>query len=224
MIYFMPICEADQMETQYRSWLPQLPSARQKKLLRYRFAKDRWLCAAAYMLLLHALQNEYGITEEQVKMEVEESGKPYLASHPHIFFNLSHCDIGVACGTGNAPIGIDVETVRKIDNNVIRRVCSASEQDMLKQSPNPDLLFAVMWTLKESWLKAKGYGIDYSLDKVNTKKLFLNNYQICQEGYVARTYIITREAVLSACTPDTLRNERPIVSIITPDHLRGGIS
>lgn len=215
MIYFMPICDADQMEEQYRAWFPHLPSTRQRKLMQYRFAKDRWLCAAAYMLLLYALKNEYNLAADHIKIEVAASGKPYLSSHPHIHFNLSHCDAGVACGISDTPIGIDVETVRQIDDYVVRRVCSASEQEILKHSENTELEFTVMWTLKESWVKAIGDGLAFPLDRVNVQGHSIIACGVFQDGYQARPYIVSFSVVLSVCLRPTL-DEHKSVSIVTP--------
>ena len=199
MIYFMPICELDQLEDQYLSWMPHLPPARREKLLRYRFAKDRWLCAAAYMLLLHGLQEEYGLTEDQIVMEIADSGKPYLSSHPHIYFNLSHCDAGAVCGISNVPIGIDVESVRRIDDRVVNRVLSASEQEILAHSKNPTLTFTTMWTLKESWVKYAGCGLVYPLKKLSIQTKADGNYFVHKKESVAEVAYSSNDFVIAYC-------------------------
>lgn len=213
MIYFMPICEAAQLEEQYQNWLPHLPPSRQEKLLRYRFAKDRWLCAAAYMLLLHGLQEEYGLAEDQIVMEIADSGKPYLSSHPHIYFNLSHCDAGVACGISNAPIGIDVESVRKIDNCVMKRVLLVNEQEVLSKSFNPMYAFSVIWTLKESWVKAIGYGLEFSLDKVVVDIAANGSMYIHQNGYEAWPLEQQSSCCISVCSEAGSQIERMVCEI-----------
>lgn len=199
MIYFMPICEADQMETQYQNWLPHLPPSRQEKLLRYRFAKDRWLCAAVYMLLLHGLREEYGFTADQLMMAIADSGKPYLSSHPHIYFSLSHCDTGVACGISDVPLGIDVEETRSIDHEVLKRVFTTTEQNMIALSPNPLCTFTAMWTLKESWIKAIGCGLSHSLCDVAVNMSTDGALCINQDGYEAFVILERDTYCISAC-------------------------
>lgn len=201
MIYFMPICDTDQMESQYQIWLPHLPAARQEKLMRYRFTKDRWLCAAAYMLLLHGLQEEYGLAEDQIVIEIADSGKPYLSSHPHIYFSLSHCDAGAACGIDNEPIGIDVESVRRIDTNVVKYFCSAAEQESLRYAASPALAFTTMWTLKESWLKATGYGLSYPLTQLHICEDTPNCYSLDKDGYAATSFSLGVSTVIAVCLP-----------------------
>lgn len=185
MIYFMPICEAERMEVEYQAWLPLLPLARQEKLLRYRFTKDRWLCAAAYMLLIYGLQEEYSLTADQIVMAIADTGKPYLASHPHIYFNLSHCASGVACGISDAPMGIDVEVTSSVDHGVMKHVFTRAEQEIIVQSDNPSLTFTALWTLKESWVKAIGCGLSHSLCKVAVNLSPDKGLYINQDGYEA---------------------------------------
>ena len=199
MIYFMPICEPEQMEKQYQYWLPHLPTVRQEKLLRYRFVKDRWLCAAAYMLLRHGLQEEYDIYEDEIVMKIADSGKPYLANHPHIYFSFSHCDAGVACGIGNMPIGIDVEMIRTIDPEVTKRVFTTTEQEIIAQSEKPSLTFIAMWTLKESWIKAIGCGLSHSLRKISVKLSLDRVLYINQDGYKAFVIDQQDSYCISAC-------------------------
>ena len=224
MIYFMPISDKEQLESQYQAWMPHLPLSRQAKLLRYRFAKDRWLCAAAYMLLLYALKNEYNLTGEQIDMQIAESGKPFLSSHPHIHFNLSHCDAGVACGISDTPIGIDVEMVKQINDNVVKRVCSASDRLILKYAVNPERAFAALWTLKESWVKATGCGLAFPLDEVNVKEYPTNHYYVCKEGYIAQLCAVSFPVVFAVCTPDTFDKVDQTVSIVNTTIFQGGLA
>lgn len=211
MIYFMPICEADQMEEQYQVWLPHLPPVRREKLLRYRFVKDRWLCATAYMLLLHTLQHEYGINENQVRMEVEKNGKPYLASHPYIFFNLSHCDSGVVCGISSNPIGVDIEVIRDIDSRVTKRVCNTAEQNILAHAGNPAYTFTSMWTLKESYLKAIGCGLSScSLTNISVSMSTDRDLYISQNGYDA--YVLDHQC--PCCISICEKTEAPIQNLL----------
>lgn len=217
MIYFMPICDADQMEEQYRAWIPRLPPARQEKIIRYRFVKDRWLCAAAYMLLLYALEEEFGITVSQTTLAISNTGKPYLSSHPHIHFSLSHCEAGVACGVSNTPIGVDIETIRKFDTNVINRVFSIAEKEILERAENPSLACTIMWTLKESWLKATGEGLSYPLRQLLIHEETSGQYCLRKDGFVAKTIVGVLPVPLSICLPTVFNtSDTVLINRIVP--------
>jgi len=133
-------------------------------------------------------------------MEVEESGKPYLASHPHIFFNLSHCDLGVVCGLSDAPIGIDIESIRKLSPGVVKRVLNDAEQEIMTHSMNPELTFTSMWTLKESLIKAIGCGFQRSISEVTVSLSVDGDMFIHQDGY--RAYLLVQQGsyCISVCS------------------------
>lgn len=153
------------------------------------------------MLLLHGLLEEYGLTQDEIVMEIADSGKPYLASHPHIHFNFSHCDTGVACGISNVPIGIDIESVRKIDPYVVKCLCSAAEQETLRYAASPTLAFTAMWTLKESWLKATGYGLPYPLTQLHICEDIPNCYSLDKDGFTATSFSLEASTVIAVCLP-----------------------
>lgn len=88
--------------------LQRLPQWRREKALRYRHFSGQAQCTLSYILLLEALDQEYGITGLPTFVE-NEHGKPSLQEYPDIHFNLSHCRSIVACAVDNAPVGIDVE-------------------------------------------------------------------------------------------------------------------
>ncbi|UOF91131.1 4'-phosphopantetheinyl transferase superfamily protein [Fodinisporobacter ferrooxydans] len=62
-------------------------------------------------------------------------------------------------------IGIDVERIRPIDLNIARRFFSPVEQRDLSMQPDDAKLeyFFDLWTLKESYVKAKGNGLSIPL-------------------------------------------------------------
>jgi 4'-phosphopantetheinyl transferase len=65
-------------------------------------------------------------------------------------------------------IGIDVEnSIRKIDINIANRFFSKQESEVLGQTMENEKqnLFFDFWTLKESYIKARGRGLSIPLDK-----------------------------------------------------------
>ena len=95
-------------------------------------------------------------------------GKPSLAEHPDVHYNLSHAEGITACIVSDYECGIDCEKVRKYRPNVMKRAFSASERKMVESAPEAekDLIFFRLWTLKESYVKAIGSGISYPMDTV----------------------------------------------------------
>ena len=133
--------------------------------LRYRHEHDQRLCVAAYQLLQQALNIEYGISEMPL-FDYDLHGKPSLAGHHEIYFNLSHCHEAAACVVSNAPVGIDIESIGRYDEELVETIMNTDEQRIIRQSSNPPLSFIRLWTMKESLVKLTGEGLSKNMQDV----------------------------------------------------------
>lgn len=115
-------------------------------------------------LLAYGLMQEYG---KEYKVEQVQGGKPYLLEAPYISFNISHTRGMVVCGISEKEIGVDVEYIREAKESLIRRVCSKEEQEYIWGEGNIPLRFTRIWTLKESYVKAIGKGLAFSLKEIS---------------------------------------------------------
>ena len=145
--------------------LQQLSEQRRQQALRFRYELGQRSCALAYLLLKRALREEYGITENPV-FEYGEHGKPTIAGHPEIFFNLSHCREAVACAVSDKPVGIDVESVRSFKESLVRYTMNDEEVEQIMTAPRPEVAFIRLWTMKEARLKLTGEGINDNMKTV----------------------------------------------------------
>ena len=84
-------------------------------------------------------------------------------------FNLSHSSGVTACAlTLDHEIGVDIENYqRKIDPSLVDRYFTSSEAEYVRKCPVEDrqAAFFDLWTLKESYIKARGMGLSLDLDK-----------------------------------------------------------
>ena len=85
------------------------------------------------------------------------SGKPYLPAGPYL--SVSHTRGAAACAVGTSPVGVDIETMRRITEHLIHRVCSDAEAAWVSKSENPEAAFLTLWTLKEAYMKYLGLGL-----------------------------------------------------------------
>ncbi len=83
---------------------------------------------------------------------VNEFGKPVSEN---IYFNISHSKGAVVFVKDNLPIGIDIEKIRPVEDNLIDYISSFKEKGYIKN----DINFFEVWTSKESLTKAIGTGI-----------------------------------------------------------------
>lgn len=154
-----------------------LSPERRDKTLRYRFERGKWLSAGAG-LLLDSMLSEHGLRERDMQLVIGNHGKPMLATHPELHFNLSHSGTLVACAMGDRPVGVDVQTIVEARRSLINYIMSPEEIAAL-DATTTDLerrhLFTQLWTLKESYAKATGNGLShefpsFSIDSTGTIK------------------------------------------------------
>ncbi|MGY3235688.1 4'-phosphopantetheinyl transferase [Bradyrhizobium sp. USDA 4472] len=99
-------------------------------------------------------------------------GRPFVAAPAAataLHFSLSHTDGCVACVVSkHETVGVDVETVarRGAPLSTALRFFATQEVEALRGLPEPAATerFFDYWTLKESYLKARGFGLNLPLD------------------------------------------------------------
>lgn len=177
----------DEIEKLDEKYLPRnlarLSQERRDKVFSYCFQLDKKLSAAAYLLLRLALEENYGI-DEPVVFSYGNHGKPYLRDYPRIHFNLSHCKNAVACVLSAGEIGVDVQEIIPVSDTVARSVLTQKEYAEFKISSKPFELFCEYWTIKESYVKRTGQGIqtdftELAVDDVGEKMIFKNSKGYC---------------------------------------------
>ena len=137
-----------------------LPRFRRDRMLLLKRFEDRVLGVEAFLLLMKALREDYGILSCP-DMVYGVHGKPSFARHPEIFFSLSHCRSGAMCVVSRGNVGCDIESAnRKVSEVVMSRCFNRAEAEKVRSSSNPSLEFARIWTRKEAVGKFLGCGID----------------------------------------------------------------
>ncbi|MCA1428594.1 MULTISPECIES: 4'-phosphopantetheinyl transferase superfamily protein [unclassified Bradyrhizobium] len=99
-------------------------------------------------------------------------GRPFVAApatSTALHFSLSHADGCVACVVSrHEAVGVDVETVsrRVAPLSTALRFFAPEEVEALRGLPEPAAIerFFDYWTLKEAYLKARGFGLNLPLD------------------------------------------------------------
>ena len=138
----------------------------------------------SYLLLMHALQLDnkgirppmlQRITTSELKATASRllgaphpsqpvflygtHGKPSFANGAMPHFNLSHCRRAVVVALHESAVGIDVESRRRISDQLMRHTCSTSELETVLAAPDPTDAFIRLWTRKESYVKYTGTGL-----------------------------------------------------------------
>lgn len=163
-IYYAKISGLSEEEMQRA--LPLLPRERLEKIERTKQKKSQVESICAGLLLEYALQ-EQDLKGAELTFLKNADGKPYIAEYPELFYNLSHSKEYVALVMDEHPVGVDVEGLRMGYQKLVNRFFAEDEVTALQERWS-DQLFTKLWTRKESYLKATGFGMRMPLNGFST--------------------------------------------------------
>ena len=103
--------------------------------------------ATVYALLEYAFLIEHGGSIPKIKKT--PNGKPYFPKRLDIHFSLSHTKSHVLCALSGDPVGVDIESRRRISKRAESFFISPCENSLFHPLD--------LWVLKESYLKLKGW-------------------------------------------------------------------
>jgi 4'-phosphopantetheinyl transferase len=138
-----------------------------EKAQRYRVERPR----SDYILTrgtLRSLLAGYLRRPQDFSFQYTTYGKPFLADHADLHFNVSHSEgLALLAFVRGREIGVDVERVRAQSDvlKLAERFFSARERHDLRSLSGDELhaAFFRCWTRKEAYIKAKGDGLSLPL-------------------------------------------------------------
>lgn len=147
-----------------------------KQILRYQFWQDRQRSLLGHLLSRYAIIQEYALTNKEIQIRRHAYGKPYIKDYSQIHYNISHSGEWVVVAIGKSPIGIDVENRREDWDLIGERVFSESEKYW---SQNSYKRKAILWTIKEAYVKYLGIGLSKSLNSfsIDIKRRIITEIQ-----------------------------------------------
>jgi len=140
-----------------------------ERAARFHFDRDRERHVVARGRLREILAARTAQPPERLRFAYSSHGKPTLAEPPGPppHFNLSHAGgLAALAVSQQAEIGLDIEAVRPLKEDVAGRFFSAREVAAYRALPEAERLagFYRCWTRKEAVLKALGDGLSRRLD------------------------------------------------------------
>ena len=160
----------------------------------------------------HKVLKDY-LKLSQLEFSINQNNKPYLESHSHTYFNISHTKNHIIMAVADEEIGIDIEEIvnKKSFMDIARRYFSDYEVKALEQSAGLQRDFYTLWTLKESQVKRNSLGIAYGLkDALFYKKEGVWSSEKLADDFVSYYY---RDAVISICTKDIAAKKLELIRI-----------
>lgn len=144
-----------------------LPLKKQKEILNFKFSYNHVPKILSKYLLYKIISYELEIDICKVNIEYGNKGKPFLKNGKRCF-SISYSKEIIVIATDIDDIGVDIEYIKPISEyRDMLDFFMDSEKSLLLKSKGKDRLekFYELWTLKESYLKALGLGLEYPLNK-----------------------------------------------------------
>lgn len=163
--------ELDCADCQWQPLMALLSIDEQIKADRYRFEQHRRRYIMGRTTLRKLLGAYLNRAPEMLNFAYNDHGKPSLAHDDSgLHFNVSHSgEIMLAAFVLNSGIGIDVETIQQDTDYLAigQRWFSKQESNTLRDLAEEKRIGAFFraWTRKEAYIKARGIGLSYSLNR-----------------------------------------------------------
>lgn len=103
------------------------------------------------------ISRRFGLAVGDISFEKGKNGKPFVAGHPEVFFNISHCDTAAAIALSSRPVGVDIERFRSFSPYAEKRLFSEKELRYINSGERIRRGIE-LWTLREAVSKADGTG------------------------------------------------------------------
>jgi 4'-phosphopantetheinyl transferase len=149
-----------------------LSAAERTQQARFRFAQDQRRYLLTRALARTVLSRYQAVRPQDWVFSAGPRGRPRISSPPPapaLEFNIAHSADLVLLGVSSGrALGVDAEslTLRDVDIAGLDRYFAAEERAALLSLPGPARRrrFFELWTLKESYIKARGMGLAIALD------------------------------------------------------------
>lgn len=140
-----------------------------KRAENYFKEKDKQRFIVCRILLKCVLAIHTNLDIKKIHINLHKNKKPYLSSHPELFFNISHSENCAIIAIANTPIGVDIESINKNFDfqEILPNIYSKKEITLINNSIDKNFDFYNLWTRKEAFVKASGKGIDDDFPNIN---------------------------------------------------------
>lgn len=162
---------------------------------------------AAHVAARLLLSRVTGERAERLQFAADANGKPQLVQPAGWHHNLSHSEDWAVIGAQRAaPIGVDVEVLRPVDDAMAlaRRHYTLAEQAAIARAtdaPARDAAFLRVWTRKEACLKAVGLGL----------RLAPSSFEAGADAGATVAHLRTPAGVMAVEVQSVQADSRPVV-------------
>lgn len=140
----------------------------------------------ANLLLNDILENYFFMDITKVEYIYNEYGKPYIKDS-NLYFSLSHSNGVIALAVSKEEIGLDIELIKDVKDNLALKVMNEAEYNIYKGLSKNDKIsyFYEVWTSKEAYVKKLGTALTLNPSNINIDTdVILKNINISDNQYM----------------------------------------
>lgn len=157
------------------------------------------------ILVRYSVCKRLAIRNKELVFGTGKYEKPFLLYPNRIHFNISHSEDCVVCAIDDEPLGIDIEIEKPIDLKIAEQFFSKDEYIAIQSQPQEarQKYFYLLWTLKESYIKAEGKGLSIPLDSFTisfdgNRISLKSDYEFIKHSFYQ--YELFGKYIMSICT------------------------
>lgn len=202
-------------EQELENLLNSVSKEKKHRVLRFVNKDDKIRTLIADKLTKSVFIKETGMKD--IRFNYNRYGKPSIGGTCCLHFNVSHAEKIVVLAFSDSSIGIDIENIKLIDFKYYTSIFTDKELKLfnLMNQEEKIIYFFKTWTLKESYGKClgKGLNIDFKsidLSELNSTLSYGNEYFFYQQ-------IIEEEYYLSLCSVKKINEIK--INLISLDKL-----
>lgn len=179
-------------EKLFSNYFSEMSDYRKAKINKMKMQKDKNLSLGVGILINDYLKT-LGLREKDMLYEEKHNGKPFFKTLPNVYFNASHSGECAVCSFSDKEIGCDIEKSDKVNTKIAKRFFAQSESDYIfsaKTEAEQSEIFFRLWTLKESYLKHSGKGLQGGLNsfEIVFDNGFANGIYLKEKGEIRKIY------------------------------------
>ncbi|MDF2503344.1 4'-phosphopantetheinyl transferase superfamily protein [Clostridium sp.] len=175
-----------------------------QRLSKFKITDDKKRGVLGELLVRYLICDNLKIKNNEINFTNNKYGKPFIKDYIGLEYNISHSNQLVVCAVGDYGVGIDIEYIKNVELGAANYLFAKHEYEVFNSLPEHKKLeyFYSVWTLKESFIKAKGLGLSipmnsFSINRHLEKDIYCM-YDNCK--YYFREYSINRDYKLSICS------------------------
>lgn len=204
-------CDEKIEDEQYDFLLSIVSYQKLKRIKQFRFIEDAKRTLYGEAMVRYLICNYLNLQNKDLNFGSNQYGKPFLYNNSRFFFNISHSANWVVCAISVKEVGIDIEQIVPIDLSIAKHFFCEKEYSYIMSATDYAIQlerFYNLWTIKESYVKHIGQGLNIPLNsfcvykREGEFKILFNELGNMQQDIFFSQFDLEHNYKLSVCSQE----------------------